>query len=50
MRIEPVGHSGHNLRMTHWDISGNILTVDLTWAEWDELVAAANRLRVRVDA
>ena len=43
MRIEP--SPDHDVRVTHWDVGGNILTLDLTWAEWDKLVADADHLR-----
>ncbi len=45
MRIGPPSRSDHDLRLSHWDGTGNLLTLDMTWAQWDELVADADHLR-----
>ncbi len=45
VRIGPASRSDHDLRITHWDGSGNLLTIELTWDDWDELIADADHLR-----
>lgn len=44
MRIGPSTGVGQDLRLTSWDSDG-LLTVEMTWAEWDELVEDAQHLR-----
>ena len=44
MRIGKSTGAGQDLRMTAWDKDG-LLTVEMTWAAWDELVKDAEHLR-----
>ena len=45
MNIQKPRQPNADLRVTHWDPTGNILTIDMTWTEWDGLVAEAEALR-----
>jgi hypothetical protein len=44
MRIGQATGTGQDLRMSSFR-DGGILTVEMTWAEWDELVKDAEYLR-----
>jgi hypothetical protein len=44
VRIGQSTGSGMDLRITDWNAKG-ILTIELTWAEWDELCKDADYLR-----
>jgi hypothetical protein len=45
MMIAPSHRPGKDVRVTHYDPSGNLLNLDLSWEAWDDLVAVAERLR-----
>ena len=44
MRIGPATGAGQDLRVTSFE-GGGLLTVEMTWAEWDELVKDAEHFR-----